>query len=473
MSLSPKQIQSYNEANKRLNVWVGAVRSGKTFASILKLIDVLKEGPPGAVMIIGVNRDTIQRNVLLELYKFLGFPPPSSKTTETKLYGRNIYFVGAHDEGAVRRIQGSTLACAYVDEATCIPVPFWRMLLSRLSIKGSQLLATCNPEGPAHWLKKEYIDRAKDLNIISWHFNLEDNPSLDPQYKEDLKKEYTGMWYKRYILGEWAVSHGLIYDSFDNDNTFDKEMEPPNYYIVGIDYGTSNATAAVLCAVSPRRWPQVRVEDEYYYDSVKRGRSKTDAELAQDIRDFISYRNITAIYVDPSAASLKLELRNMNLPVLDAKNDVVEGIKVTHKFVSQKNLVIHKRCQTLLDCIQTYSWDPKAADRGEDAPLKKREHICVSGDTYILVDGSEWRIKDIVKFQSDIPFCKAKAYKDGKFGYYQIAAAKKTASNAKISKLTLENGNVLKATPDHRVMTKRGFIEIRNLLMSDEILCYN
>ena len=201
MPLSQKLILSFNEANKRFNIWVGAVRSGKTFASILKLIDIIKNGPEGNGMIIGVNRDTIQRNVLLELYKFLGFSPPSTKTTETKLYGRNIYFVGAHDEGAVRRIQGSTLAFAYVDEATCIPSPFWRMLLSRLSIKGSQLLATCNPEGPSHWLKKEFIDRKNELDLAHWNFILDDNPSLDPIYKENLKKEYTGFWYKRYIEG--------------------------------------------------------------------------------------------------------------------------------------------------------------------------------------------------------------------------------------------------------------------------------
>lgn len=375
MPLSPKQILSFNQANNRFNIWVGAVRSGKTYSSILKLIDIIKNGPPGAGMIIGVNRDTIQRNVLLELYKFLGFSPPSTKTTETKLYGRNIYFVGAHDESAVRRIQGSTLAFAYVDEATCIPAPFWRMLLSRLSIKGSQLLATCNPEGPAHWLKKEFIDREGDLDLIHWNFNLDDNPSLDESYKDSLKKEYTGMWYKRYILGEWAVAHGLIYDSFDNDNTFEHPFERANYYIVGIDYGTSNATAAVLCAISPNRWPQIRVEEEYYYDSAKKGRSKTDAELAQDIKEFIQYKNVSAIYIDPSAASLKVELRRMDLPVLDANNDVLEGIKTVSKFMANKNIVIQKGCTTLIECIQTYSWDPKAADRGEDKPLKEKEHI--------------------------------------------------------------------------------------------------
>ena len=375
MPLSSKQRQSIREATKRFNIWVGAVRSGKTFASILKLIELLRSGPSGDVMIIGVNRDTIQRNVLIELYKCLGFPPPGTKVTSVRLYGRNVYFVGAHDEGAVRGIQGSTLSIAYVDEATCIPKPFWAMLQSRLSVKGAQLLATCNPEGPAHWLKKEFIDRSDEIDLISWQFQLDDNPSLDETYKANLKKEYSGMWYKRYVLGEWAVSQGLIFDSFDFDNTFLHPKESPSYYVVGVDYGTSNATAAVLAAVSPYKWPQIRIEAEYYYDSVKKGRQKTDDELAQDLLFFVANYNIRAIYVDPSAASLKLELRRKNLPVLDAKNDVLPGIKVVSKFIAGKNLVIQKGCTTLLDCIQTYAWDPKAADRGEDKPLKEKEHI--------------------------------------------------------------------------------------------------
>lgn len=354
---------------------MGAVRSGKTYASILKLINLIKEGPAGDVMICGVNRDSIQRNVITELYKLLGFPPPSSKTTEGKLYGRNVYFVGAHDEGSVRRIQGSTLAVAYVDEAADIPSPFWKMLLSRLSVTNAQLLATCNPQGPAHWLKKEFIDRQGDLNLVWWHFMLDDNPSLSEEYKRELKKEYTGMWYKRYILGEWVAPHGLIFDGFDHDNVYKHASNNPNYYICGVDYGTSNATAAVLCAVSPRLYPQLRVEEEYYYDSAVKGRSKTDAELADDLEAFVRYKPVRAIYIDPAAASLKIELRNRNLPVLDAKNDVIPGIKVVSKFIAEKSLQIHESCKVLQDCLQTYQWDPKAADRGEDAPMKKRDHI--------------------------------------------------------------------------------------------------
>jgi PBSX family phage terminase large subunit len=375
MALSPKQILSYQEANARINLWIGAIRSGKTYSSLLAFALKLKSAPPGDAMIIGVNRGSIQRNVLHELYKFLGFSPPSSQAQSDSIYGRRIWFVGANDEGCVRSIMGSTLALAYVDEAPCIPAPFWTALLGRLSIKGAQLLATGNPEGPAHWLKKNWVDRANELDLRTWNFQLDDNPALDESYKDNLKKEFTGMWYKRYILGEWAVSHGLIYDSYDELNEFDQPKDPPNYYIIGIDYGTSNATAAVLLAVSPTRWPQIRVEAEYYYDSVKKGRQKTDAELARDIYDFAAYRSVKAIYVDPSAASLKLELRNLNLPVIDAKNDVIEGIKVTSKFISQKNLVVHKGCTNLRECMQTYSWDPKAAEHGEDKPLKKHDHI--------------------------------------------------------------------------------------------------
>lgn len=375
MALSHKQIRSIYECNHRFNIWVGAVRSGKTYASIYAFIDFLKNGPQGDIMIIGVNRATVQRNVINQLYSLLGWPPPSSKGTETRLYNRNIYFIGAHDESAVRGIQGSTLAGAYVDEVTCIPAPFWRMLIGRLSIRGAKLFGTCNPDGPSHWFKKEFLDR-KDLDLISWNFGLDDNPILDEVYKDNLKKEYSGMWYKRYILGEWAVSHGLIYDGYDQDNLYQTPFSSPSYYLCGIDYGTSNATAAVLAAVSPRQWPQIRIEAEYYYDSAKKGRSKTDAELVDDLKAFLGYRSVRAIYVDPAAASLKVALRNQDLPVLDAKNDVLAGIKITSKFMTQKNLVIHQSCQNLIESIQSYSWDPKAADRGDDAPLKKKDHCC-------------------------------------------------------------------------------------------------
>ncbi len=375
MLFSKKQAKSFCEATHRFNIWVGAVRSGKTFSSIHAFIDFLKNGPPGDAMIIGVNRATIHRNVLTTLYKILGFPCPSPMSNKTTLYGRDLYFVGAPDVSAVTTIQGSTLAVAYVDEATCIPEPFWKMLETRLSVPGARLFATCNPEGPAHWLKKQYIDRKDIHDIVVWQFHLDDNPVLDEAYKKAIKASFTGMFYKRYILGEWALAHGAIYDTYDQDNEYENPFAPPSYYVVGIDYGTTNATAAVLCAVTPNKWPQIRVEAEYYYDSATKGRSKTDAELVRDIQDFIGYKNVSAVYIDPAAASLKIALRQADIPVLDANNDVLLGIKIVSKFIAGKNIVVHKSCTTLREHIQSYSWDPKAADRGEDKPIKKNDHI--------------------------------------------------------------------------------------------------
>lgn len=349
--------------------------SGKTYSSIERLVYDLKHGPPGDAMIIGVNRTSIQRNILKHLFRKLGFPCPNEKAQQTILYGRDVWFVGAPDISAVSTIQGSTLALAYVDEATNLPEPFWRMLESRLRVPGAKLLATCNPEGPAHWLKKDYIDKP-ELDLVHWNFCLDDNPSLDDTYKTQLKASYSGMWYRRYILGEWALAHGAIYDNYDTNNEYIDPYSNPNYFIVGVDYGTTNATAAVLCGITPNLWPQIRVEAEYYYDSAKKGRSKTDQELVRDIKDFVAHKNVSAIYVDPAAASLKIAMRQADLPVLDANNDVLLGIKVTSKFISGKNIVIHKSCTTLREQIQSYAWDSKAADRGEDKPVKKDDHAC-------------------------------------------------------------------------------------------------
>jgi len=334
----------------------------------------MRSGPKGDGMIIGVSRDSIQRNVIPTLYKILNFPLPTAKCMQVSLYGRTIYFVGAHDESAVRKIQGSTLAFAYVDEATCIPEPFWKMLLSRISIKGAQLFATLNPESPSHWLKKQYIDRANELDLIYWNFLLDDNPALDPKYVENLKKEYTGAYYKRLILGEWCAAQGIIYADFDEDNIFDRDLHNPSYWVAGMDYGTTNATACHIAAISPKMWPQIRIEKEYYYDSEKAGRAKTDAELADDIKEFIAFTPIRALYVDPAAASLKLELRSRDIPVIDANNDVLFGIKTMSKFIANKNLVVRKCCKNLIEQIYGYQWDPKATERGEDKPIKHNDH---------------------------------------------------------------------------------------------------
>jgi len=371
---SPKQNKSFCEATHRYNIWVGSIRAGKTYSSIRKFIDRLQFGVPGDAMICGVNRNSIGRNILSPMYNMIGFPAPTEKCMKTRLYGRDLYFVGAPDIGAVATIKGSTLAYAYTDEITEIPEPFFKMLDGRLSVPGAQLLGTTNPDSPAHWFKKQYIDRAKELDLIHWDFCLDDNPILDENYKNIIKASYTGLWYDRYILGKWALASGAIFPDFDHENIYENPFPSPCYYLVGIDYGTTNPTAACMVAVTPNKWPQVRIEKEYYYDSAKTGLPKTDAQLVKDIQDFIMGKDVRSIYVDPAAASFKIALRNEDLPVIDANNDVLLGVKTMNKFISGRNIVVHKSCKNLIEQLQSYAWDSKYADRGEDKPIKKNDH---------------------------------------------------------------------------------------------------
>lgn len=272
-------------------------------------------------MIIGVSRDAIQRNVLIELCGLVGAPVPTPKATQINLFDRTIFLVGANDERAQRRIQGSTLALAYVDELTLVPQGFFKMLLSRLSVPGAQLFGTTNPDSPFHWLKTEFLCKP-DLDMNVFKFRLEDNPSLTKAYVENLKKEYSGLWYKRYIEGEWVLAEGTVYDFFDEeDHVIDLPPGLAKYYIIGVDYGISNPTVYSLIGYNPSTWPNIWLESEYYYDSKAKGRQKTDTELVEDLKEFIGNRVVRCVYVDPSAASFKVECMRQDIGgVIDMKD---------------------------------------------------------------------------------------------------------------------------------------------------------
>lgn len=375
LPLSDKQLVSYVESNSRLNIWEGSVRSGKSYISIIRFIKELREGAPGHAMIVGPTRDSIQRNILVPMCEFLHIPIPTPKTMQMNLFGRIIYFVGANDERAQRKIQGSTLAIAYVDEMSLIPYGFIKMLQSRLSVTGARLFATTNPDNPFHWLKTEFFEN-ESLDLTRWSFRIEDNPSLDDTYINALKNEYTGLWYKRYIEGQWVLADGTVYDFFDEEqHVINYANKPAEYYIVGIDYGTTNPCVFVLIGYNQNHFPNLWLEREYYYDSKKAGRQKTDTEYAEDLRDFIAGRNISAIYLDPSAASFRAELLRIGIDdVLDADNDVLNGIRFQSQLLSNGTYKICKRCTSTIREYGTYVWDTKASEKGEDKPRKEHDH---------------------------------------------------------------------------------------------------
>ena len=116
-----------------------------------------------------------------------------------------------------------------------MPESFVTQALARCSVGGAKYWFTCNPEGPYHWFKKEWIDKAKEKNLIYLHFTMDDNLSLSEETKERYKKNFVGVFYKRFILGLWVIAEGAIYQFFaDHINQFFRKKNELDYDFINI-----------------------------------------------------------------------------------------------------------------------------------------------------------------------------------------------------------------------------------------------
>ncbi|RLL70307.1 PBSX family phage terminase large subunit [Streptomyces sp. Z26] len=393
LPLSRKQIASIVEAQDApLALWSGAVSSGKTIASLVAFLVRLVAAPDhGLVVIVGRTLQTIERNILDPLQSTHLFGPLAAHvhhtpgSTTAVILGRTVHLVGASDARAEGRIRGSTIALAYVDEATLVPHSFWMMLLSRLRVGDqSRLLATTNPDGPFHWLRSEFIARADQVDLTHWHFTLDDNPAMDPKVVARLKRQYTGLWYRRFILGEWCLAQGSVYDMFDEQrHIVDLLPRMRRWIAVGIDYGTVNPFSAVLVGVGDD--DRLYAVSEYRYDSNTAHRQLTDAQYSAGVRKWLaqvprpgeSASGVQPewIFVDPSAASFMNQLWADQVPsIAPAVNDVLDGIRSVSVALGSNLLRVHRSCTGLLAELPGYAWDERAAERGEDKPVKTADH---------------------------------------------------------------------------------------------------
>ncbi len=381
MELSEKQELSIATSSARINLWEGSVRSGKTVATIIRFLHYIMNGPPGPLGIIGKTERTIKRNILDQISGMVGSSYRYSRGVgEVYIKGRKIDVFSANDIRAEDKIRGMTGAGFLGDEVTLWPQEVFKMMLSRMSIRGAKFFGTTNPDSPYHWLKEDYIDRVADLNMKVFHFGLDDNPFLPPEYVTDLKKEYTGLWYQRFILGLWVMAEGAIYDMFDeNVHVGDYLRWDFKHHIIGVDYGTTNPT--VFIRVSWNDPKDLYITKEYRYDSVKQGRQKTDDQYVTDYIRWIGAIKPDGVYVDPSAASFIVAMRKKGVKVLKAKNDVLDGIRCVSNFLAPVKLHIDKRCRNTIKEFSSYVWDEKSQEKGEDKPLKINDH-CMDAVRY-------------------------------------------------------------------------------------------
>lgn len=379
---SPKQRRVlrwwHDETDRKRDAIIcdGAVRSGKTlcmgvsfFLWAMASFDGEKFGLCGKTIV------SLRRNLWSEVRARLG---EMGFTCEEKL-SQNLarvrlgkrentfYLFGGKDEGSAALIQGVTLAGVLLDETALMPRSFVEQACARCSVSGARLWFNCNPEGPEHWFYKEWIERTRERNALYLHFEMEDNPGLSKRVLERYKKRFSGAFYRRFILGEWVVAEGRVYDFFDESYVGEAPAGLERWRI-SCDYGTVNPASFGLWGWGNGVWYRVA---EYYYDSRKAGRQKTDGEYAAELRRLAGGRDIELVVADPSAASFIETLRREGWRVAKAENEVLSGIRRTAEYLRAGKLVICRGCGDALREFQLYRWDQRA---GEDRVVKEHDH---------------------------------------------------------------------------------------------------
>lgn len=377
---------------RRINILHGSVRSGKTWISlVLWAFWMLTMPEDAAYLMVAKTLTSLRRNCLDLLETLVGKSnfSYSLAAKQAVLFGRTVYLEGVNDARAESKIRGMTLQGAYCDELTLFTQDFFTMLLSRLSMPEAKLFGTTNPDSPNHWLKSEYLDRSQELDLMEMRFTIDDNEFLDPEYVRQLKREYTGVFYERFILGNWVIAEGLVYSMFSEKEHVvhvlpeccaHPEKGQGEYYI-SVDYGTKNPFSAGLWCVSGGGATRIA---EYYYDGRKSKKPRTDEEHYAALEKLIRHEvwnsgrrtvesyPIQCVVIDPSAASMiECIRRHGSFSVRAAKNDVIPGIGITGSLLAAGKLKIHADCK---DCIREfgiYSWDEKAKG---DQVIKENDH---------------------------------------------------------------------------------------------------
>lgn len=410
LRLSEKQERSIAQSTARINIWAGSVRSGKTIGSLIRWLTYVATAPRGGdLLVMGKTFDTVARNIFGPLQNPVITGPAARLIKYTRgastatILGRTVEVITFNDKSAENRVRGLTGAGAYVDEATLMPENVWDQLLARLSVPGAKLFATTNPDNPSHWLRKKFILRQGELNLRHWHFTLDDNHALDPEYVANLKAEYVGLWYRRFILGQWVQAEGAVYDMWDPDLhvvTFEQVPIIRKWLGVGVDYGTVNPFDALLGGIGVDS--RIYFVSEYRHDSRLARRQLTDPELSAAMRTWLTrvryprsqLRGVApeVVCVDPSAASFRLQLYRDGMPAMSANNAVLDGIRTFSALIAaDKVRVVGDACPALVDEIPGYAWDDKAAERGEDAVIKVDDHSCDAGRYLLHTTRSRWR----------------------------------------------------------------------------------
>ena len=389
---SDKAYSYIYDSDAFINIAHGSVRSGKTIAATFRFLIFILSSDYYEFMISGKTRDTIERNVIRDLirmidgriyYKYRKFD------NYIEIADKKVWLIGFSDEGATEKVRGMTVGGWYADELTSASKSTVEMAITRCSVDDAKMFWTMNPESPYHFIYTDYITNQELLDsgtVKCWHFTLEDNPYLSQRYIEELKRvnRKSKVNYKRNILGEWVIAEGAIYDMFDE--TRHVFSDDPNCDEINIccDYGVSTVTTFGVMGIKKdlKNGNSYYLLDETYYDATVKGVAQSDTERMETVlmlQNKWGLNRQSTLYLPHDASSLKATCRKeprIKVKVRTYTPDTYRDINIIQDLINNNRFHIHTSCKESIKQAQTYSWDVKAQQRGEDKPLKVNDHCC-------------------------------------------------------------------------------------------------
>lgn len=384
----------------------GAIRSGKTLImSLSYVIWAMESYERTNFGMAGKTIGSFKRNVwiLLKLmlrsrgYKISKLPDMKDAFIIRKGNVENYFYIfGGRDESSQDLVQGFTAGGFFFDEVALMPESFVNQAAGRCSEEGAKMWFNCNPEGPYHWFKLEWLDKLDEKNAFRLHFLLDDNPSLSDKVKNRYKRMYSGVFYQRFILGLWVLAEGIIYSMFEPRMIIDKV--PKQVKItkkwIGVDYGQSNATVFLLIGLGSDN--KLYILDEYYHSGKNSQVQKSPKAYAKDFKKWLLKNGATDeegkrypvryndIFIDPSAKGFMLQLHEEGIEgIKQADNEVLRGIELISSIIDCNMLRILSHCKYTTAEFGAYRWDPKAQAKGIDKPIKEDDH-CMDALRYVV-----------------------------------------------------------------------------------------
>jgi PBSX family phage terminase large subunit len=413
---SPKALDAMTNSTAFINLYEGAVRSSKTVIANIVFIEHMESSPHQEFLISGKDSDAIFRNVIAGktgLLNILGsrrarylagakggaqlrvkFPGQAEKV---------CYCLGAHNAESEGRVQGFTSGGWLADEATLYPEGFIKQAINRHSLAGARMFWTMNPASPFHSVYTEFVQQADAKGYRHWHFELDDNYSLSEEYKASVRAAYSGLYYKRFILGLWVAAEGAIYDMLDESTHVVDTLPAMTRYWVGVDYGTASVTTFWLLGLGADQ--RLYFVDFWRWDAAEKQRQLSDVEFAEALETWLAELSVIPqhIFVPDDAASFVVQLQQRRrsgathlggLAIADrSPGSVLRRLRNVSSLFHTRRLLFSRTVQRKggLKEWAGYVWDPKRQKAGEDAPLKQNDHDPDAGGYVVAGIENIWR----------------------------------------------------------------------------------